>query len=370
MNLINNMQVPTNILNKDRPTIVAMSGGVDSSVAAALMKKVNDNVIGVTLRLYDEKKISKSKSCCSGADIIDAKKIANDITIPHYILDYEEIFKKNVIEPFVRDYENGRTPIPCINCNEKVKFLDLIEFAKSLNAKSLVTGHYIKKIKVNNEWRLYIPEDINRDQSYFLFTTKKKDLDFLDFPLGYHKKDEIRNIAKNLDFHLHDKEDSQDICFIPDGNYKNFIKGSVENSKGDIVDTEGKVLNSHEGIYNFTVGQRRGLGVSEKNPLYVKEIIAEQNRVIVAEKKEVKSSIISVNRLNLLTDISNLDVLVRVRSSGNLLKSEIEIQSDNKAIVYLSKPENSISPGQACVFYSKDDYGIRLLGGGWIQSTN
>ncbi|MBD1142334.1 tRNA 2-thiouridine(34) synthase MnmA, partial [Pelagibacterales bacterium SAG-MED32] len=182
--------------------------------------------------------------------------------------------------------------------------------------------------------------------------------------------DEIRNMAKNLDFHLHDKKDSQDICFIPDGNYKNFIKDSVKNSKGDIVDTKGKVLKSHEGIHNFTVGQRRGLGVSEKNPLYVKEIISEKNRVIVAEKEKVKSSTIIADGLNLLTDISDLNILVRVRSTGNLLKSVIEIQSDNKAIVNLSKPESSVSPGQACVFYSKDEYGTRLLGGGWIQSTN
>ncbi len=363
------MQSTTSEIRNKKPTVVAMSGGVDSSVAAALMKKENDNVIGVTLRLYDEKKISKSKSCCSGVDIIDAKKIANDIAIPHYVLDYEEIFRKNVIQPFINDYEKGHTPIPCINCNEKVKFLDLIEFAKSLNAKSLVTGHYIKKIRVKDEWRLYIPADIDRDQSYFLFTTKKKDLDFLDFPLGYHKKDEIRNIAKNLDFHLYDKKDSQDICFIPDGNYKNFIKGSVKGSRGDIVDTEGRVLNSHEGIHNFTVGQRRGLGVSEKNPLYVKEIIAEKNRVIVAAKEEVKSSTLTVGKLNLLSDIRNLNIYVRVRSTGSLLKSEIDIQSDNKAIVNLSKPEEAVSPGQACVFYNKDEYGTRLLGGGWIQST-
>ena len=248
--------------------------------------------------------------------------------------------------------------------------MDLIEFAKSLNAKSLVTGHYIKKIKVNNEWRLYIPEDTDRDQSYFLFTTKKKDLDFLDFPLGYHKKDEIRNIAKNLDFHLHDKKDSQDICFIPDGNYKDFIRDSVKNSKGDIVDTEGRVLNSHEGIHNFTVGQRRGLGVSKKNPLYVKEIITEKNRVIVAEKEEVKSSTIMVDRLNLLTDISDLNIYVRVRSTGKLLNAKIKIYEENEATISLASPETAVSPGQACVFYCKDEIGTRLLGGGWIHSTN
>ena len=364
------MQSTTSEIRNKKPTVVAMSGGVDSSVAAALMKKENENVIGVTLRLYDEKKISKSKSCCSGADIIDAKKIASDITIPHYVLDYEEIFKKNVIQPFINDYEKGRTPIPCINCNEKVKFLDLIEFAKSLNAKSLVTGHYIKKIKVNNEWRLYIPEDTDRDQSYFLFTTKKKDLDFLDFPLGYHKKDEIRNIAKNLDFHLHDKKDSQDICFVPDGNYKNFVKNKVKSTKGEIVDVNGEFLNQHDGIHNFTVGQRRGLGISQEEPLYVKKIDPQSNRVVVAFKDEIKCKSINVDRVNLFTDLSNRNIFVKVRSTGTLLKASIDQLLDNSAVINLERPESAIAPGQACVFYDIDELGTRLLGGGWITSTN
>ena len=185
------MEYNVNSIKGNNPIVVAMSGGVDSSVAAALMNKGYEDVIGVTLRLYDEKKVANSKTCCSGADIMDAKKIANTITIPHYVFDYEEIFRKNVIEPFINEYKSGRTPIPCINCNEKVKFLDLLSFAKEINAKSLVTGHYIKKVNVDNEWRLYIPQDKDRDQSYFLFTMKKDDLDLIEFPLGDYKKDEI-----------------------------------------------------------------------------------------------------------------------------------------------------------------------------------
>ena len=183
------MENNVNSIKGNNPIVVAMSGGVDSSVAAALMNKDYEDVIGVTLRLYDEKKVANSKTCCSGADIMDAKKIANTITIPHYVFDYEEIFRKNVIEPFINEYKSGRTPIPCINCNEKVKFLDLLSFAKEINAKSLVTGHYIKKVKVDKEWRLYVPQDKDRDQSYFLFTMKKEDLDLIEFPLGDYKKD-------------------------------------------------------------------------------------------------------------------------------------------------------------------------------------
>lgn len=241
-------------ISEPNPVVVAMSGGVDSSVAAAIKTKESDNVIGITLKLYDEKKVTNSKTCCAGADIIDAKKIANTITIPHYVLDYEEIFKKNVIDPFISEYQSGRTPIPCINCNEKVKFLDLINFSRKLGAKSLVTGHYIKKIKIKNEWALYVPEDKERDQSYFLFSIKVDDLDFIDFPLGDFTKNEIRNFAKKMHFHLHDKADSQDICFVPEGNYKKFIKKNIKNSvKGEIVDLQNNVIETHEGIYNFSI---------------------------------------------------------------------------------------------------------------------
>jgi tRNA-specific 2-thiouridylase len=351
-------------------TVVAMSGGVDSSVAAAMMSQEHNNVIGITLKLYDEKKVTKSKTCCAGSDIIDAKRIASTINIPHYVLDYEAIFKANVIDPFIAEYKAGRTPIPCINCNEKVKFLDLIEFARKIGASSLVTGHYIRKMKTGNEWGLYIPADEDRDQSYFLFSLKYEDLDYLDFPLGDFKKDEIRNFAKNLELHLYDKVDSQDICFIPDGKYKDFIqKKSQSSSKGNIVDMNNNILAEHDGIYNFTVGQRRGIGVSKKTPVYVKEIDATNNRVIVAEKEYVKSSSIIVERVNLLTKQNINDAYVRVRSSGKLLKAKIS-KVDNFYEVQLDVPEIAVSPGQACVFYKSDSNGIRLLGGGWIKSAN
>ncbi|SVA95274.1 uncharacterized protein METZ01_LOCUS148128 [marine metagenome] len=358
-------------ISEPNPVVVAMSGGVDSSVAAAIKTKESDNVIGITLKLYDAKKVTNSKTCCAGADIIDAKKIANTITIPHYVLDYEEIFKKNVIDPFISEYQSGRTPIPCINCNEKVKFLDLINFSRKLGAKSLVTGHYIKKIKIKNEWALYVPEDKERDQSYFLFSIKVDDLDFIDFPLGDFTKNEIRNFAKKMHFHLHDKADSQDICFVPEGDYKNFIKKNIQNPiQGEIVDLQNNVIETHEGIYNFTIGQRRGLGISKEKPMYVKEIDPKSNRVVIAEKEEVISKEIFVKNINYLTEIDDFDIKVRVRSSGNFLNAKILKNNDRKAVIILDQPENAVSPGQACVFYAEDNNGIRLLGGGWIDSTN
>ncbi len=364
------MENNVNNIKGNNPIVVAMSGGVDSSVAAALMNKDYEDVIGVTLRLYDEKKVANSKTCCSGADIMDAKKIANTITIPHYVFDYEEIFRKNVIEPFINEYKSGRTPIPCINCNEKVKFLDLLSFAKEINAKSLVTGHYIKKIKIDNEWRLYVPQDKDRDQSYFLFTMKKEDLDLIEFPLGDYKKDEIRDLAQKLNLHVFDKNDSQDICFIPDGDYKKFINKNIDSNKGEVVDLNGNVLNIHDGIQNFTIGQRRGLGVSQEEPLYVKKIDRAKNRVIVANKDNISSSTINVQNVNLITKNLPNDLHVRVRSTGKLLSAKIEINKEDEATIYLETPEIAVSPGQACVFYSKDEIGTRLLGGGWIHSTN
>ncbi len=364
------MENNVNYIKGNNPIVVAMSGGVDSSVAAALMNKDYDDVIGVTLKLYDEKKVANSKTCCSGADILDAKKIANTITIPHYVFDYEEIFKKNVIEPFINEYKSGRTPIPCINCNEKVKFLDLLNFAKEINAKSLVTGHYIKKVKIDNEWRLYVPQDKDRDQSYFLFTMKKEDLDLIEFPLGDYKKDEIRDLALKLNLHVFDKSDSQDICFIPDGDYKKFVNKNIESNKGEVIDLDGNVLNIHDGIQNFTIGQRRGLGVSKEEPLYVKKIDKDKNRVIVANKDNISSSTIYVQNINLISKNLPNDLHVRVRSSGKLLSAKIEINEEDAATIYLASPEAAVSPGQACVFYCKDAIGTRLLGGGWIHSTN
>ena len=352
-------------------TVVAMSGGVDSSVAAAMMTRSQSNVIGITLKLYDEKKVAKSKTCCAGSDILDAKRIASTINIPHYVLDYESIFKENVIDPFIAEYKAGRTPIPCISCNEKVKFLDLINFARKIGASSLTTGHYIKKLKIRDEWGLYIPVDEDRDQSYFLFSIKYDDLDYLEFPLGDYKKNEIRNLAKDLELHLYDKVDSQDICFIPDGNYKNFIKKqSPKLAKGNIVDTDNNILAEHDGVYNFTIGQRRGIGISKDKPVYVKEIDASNNRVVVAEKKYIESSSIHVEKVNILTKYDLKDIYVRVRSTGKLLKANLSKIDEKLYHVKLDKPEIAISPGQACVFYRKDNHGTRLLGGGWIKSAS
>ncbi len=354
----------------ENPIVIAMSGGVDSSVAAALMKKKASNVIGVTLKLYDEKKVKNSKTCCAGVDILDAKKIANTISIPHYVLDFEEIFKKNVIDPFIKEYQEGRTPIPCINCNEKVKFFDLLEFTKKLNASSLVTGHYIKKIKIENEWALYVPEDKDRDQSYFLFSIKKEDLKFVEFPLGEFNKEEIRGFAKKMDLHVHNKADSQDICFIPDGDYKSFIKKNTKEKKvGNVVDIDNNILGRHEGIYNFTIGQRRGIGISQSDPLYVKEIDKKGNRVIVAKKDQIKSKSIVVNNVNYLTEKMPSKLKVRIRSTGNLLEANFKKIDGSSCKISFVQPESAVSPGQACVFYNEDNFGLRLLGGGWILNS-
>jgi tRNA-specific 2-thiouridylase len=252
-----------------------------------------------------------------------------------------------------------------------VKFLDLINFSRKLGAISLVTGHYIKKKKIKNEWALYVPEDKKRDQSYFLFSIKPEDLDFIDFPLGDFTKNEIRDLAKSMQFHLHDKADSQDICFVPEGDYKEFIKKNIKDPvKGEIVDLQNNVIETHEGIYNFTIGQRRGLGVSKEKPMYVKQIDSKNNRVIVAEKEEVRSREVFVKDINYLTEINNLKIKVRVRSTGKFLDASIERIDDQSVNIILDEEENAVSPGQACVFYHSDKNGTRLVGGGWIHSTN
>jgi tRNA-specific 2-thiouridylase len=366
----NNIQITPEIKTQN-PIVVAMSGGVDSSVAAALMKKRAGNVMGVTLKLYDEKKVKNSKTCCAGVDILDAKKIANTISIPHYVLDFQEIFKESVIDPFINDYKEGRTPIPCINCNEKVKFYDLLEFTKKLNGSALVTGHYIRKIKVDDEWALYVPEDKDRDQSYFLFSIKKEDLDFVEFPLGDFNKNQIRNFAKKMNLHVFDKPDSQDICFIPDGDYKSFIKKNSQDKEiGEVVDINDNVIGQHDGIYNFTIGQRRGIGVSQSKPVYVKEINKGKNRVVVASKDLVKSKSIRLEDTNYLTERMPTMVKVRIRSTGRLIDAEFSKLPDKKCFIDFFSPEPAVSPGQACVFYSEDVNGLRLLGGGWIEATD
>ena len=356
---------------KDTLVVVAMSGGVDSSTVAAMMKKEGYKVIGITLKLYnDTKQTAQSKQCCAGQDIVDAKRVADKLKIKHKILYYQDKFKEGVINNFIDSYLNGETPIPCVQCNQTVKFTDLFQEAKNLNADALVTGHYVKSITEGNNTEMYRGIDLNRDQSYFLFNTTKEQLNFLRFPLGNLLKDETRNIARELDLNVADKPDSQDICFVPNGDYASVIEKFRPNSynKGNIKNIEGKVIGVHDGIINYTIGQRKGIKISDKNPLYVIKIIAEKNEIIVGGKEHLITTKINLKDLNIITNDKNdfdKELFVKVRSTGKLIKAKIDINNQS-ANVDLFEEEYGIAPGQACVFYSKNNYGYKVLGGGWI----
>ncbi len=357
----------------DTTVVVAMSGGVDSSTVAGMMKKEGYNVIGITLKLYDDgKEVAESKQCCSGQDIMDAKRVANKLGIQHKILYYQSKFKQGVIDNFVDSYLKGETPIPCVQCNQTVKFKDLFEVSKNLNADALITGHYVKSVTTGKITNMYKAIDENRDQSYFLFNTTKDQLNYLRFPLGNLMKNETREIAKRLDLNVADKPDSQDICFVPNGDYASVIQKFRPNSlqKGNIKDHDGKVIGVHDGIINFTIGQRKGIKVSDKQPLYVLKINAEKNEIIVGPKEKLGKKQINLERLNLLVDKKELDekVFVKVRSTGKLLDAKINLKDKSSAEVNLDIAEDGISPGQACVFYSKDNFGYKVLGGGWIKN--
>ena len=357
---------------KDTVVVVAMSGGVDSSTVAGLMKKEGYKVIGITLKLYDDtKQVSQSKQCCAGQDILDAKRVAHKLDIDHKILYYQNKFKEGVIDNFVESYLKGETPIPCVQCNQTVKFKDLFMEAKDLKADALITGHYVRSIFDGKKNEMYRAEDHNRDQSYFLFNTKRDQLNFLRFPLGNLLKDETRKIAKKLNLNVADKPDSQDICFVPNGDYASVIRKFRPDSfqKGNIKNLDGKVIGVHDGIINFTIGQRKGIKVSDKEALYVLKINSDKNEIIVGPKENLGKKEISLKDLNLLTDKKDLDqnIFVKVRSTGSLLEAKVDLKDNNTANVHLLNPEDGISPGQACVFYSKDQYGHRVLGGGWIK---
>ena len=371
------MNLETNSLgfNKkpsETTVVVAMSGGVDSSTVAGMMKKDGYKVIGITLKLYDDgKEVAASKQCCSGQDIMDAKRVAHKLDIEHKILYYQDKFKQGVIDNFVESYLKGETPIPCVQCNQTVKFKDLFEVSKDLKADAMITGHYVKSVTSGNETNMYRALDENRDQSYFLFNTTKDQLNYLRFPLGGMLKDETRKIAKQLDLNVSDKPDSQDICFVPNGDYASVIQKFKPESykKGNIKDLNGKVIGVHDGIVNFTIGQRKGIKVSDKEALYVIKIDAKNNEIIVGGREHLGKKKINLKNINLLSDHNELseDVLVKVRSTGKLLSAKVNLLNQNEAEVNLNKPEDGISPGQACVFYKKDQYGHRVLGGGWIK---
>ncbi len=358
---------------KKTKVVVAMSGGVDSSVVAGLMKEEGYNVTGITLKLYDEAKQSKEgRQCCAGQDILDAKRVSEQLNINHEILYYQKKFKQEVIDNFIESYSSGETPIPCVQCNQTVKFRDLFKYSKDLKADALITGHYIKRIQTNGKSSMYRAKDFSRDQSYFLFNTTQDQLDFLRFPLGDIEKTETRNIAKKLNLNVAEKPDSQDICFVPNGDYSSVIKKFRPESfnPGKIIDIKGKVIGQHDGIINYTIGQRRGIKISDKDPLYVIKIDNNNNTIIVGPKEALKVNKIILRELNILGSEYELknEIKIKVRSTGKLLRAKVKINS-NKAEVNILDGESGISPGQACVFYLNDESGDKVLGGGWIDKT-
>ena len=358
---------------KETKVVVAMSGGVDSSVVAALMKKEGYDVTGITLKLYDDAKQSKEgRQCCAGQDILDAKRVSENINIDHKILFYQKKFKSEVIDSFIDSYVAGETPIPCVQCNQTVKFRDLFKYAKDLNADALITGHYVSRIQDNGHAKMYRAKDQNRDQSYFLFSTTQEQLDYLRFPLGQIDKSETRDIAEKLNLNVATKPDSQDICFVPNGDYASVIKKFSPDSfkPGKILDINGNQIGEHEGIINYTIGQRKGIKISSNYPLYVININANNNSIIVGSKDCLEVKKIELRELNILGTKKEFNKIIniKVRSTGRLLKAKINL-SVNSAEVEILEKETGISPGQACVFYSKDEFGDKVLGGGWIHKT-
>ena len=372
---------PLNSLGLPKPpsetrVVVAMSGGVDSSVVAAQLKEEGYDVIGVTLQLYDHgAALAKKGACCAGIDIHDARRVAEEMNFPHYILDYENIFQEAVVEEFAESYLGGATPVPCIRCNERVKFKDLLETAKDLEADCMATGHYIQRKMGTNGAELHSATDSTRDQSYFLFSTTPEQLDFLRFPLGHlPSKDATRDLAAKYGLAVADKPDSQDICFVPDGNYAGVIEklrpGAAE--PGEIVHADGRVLGTHKGVIHYTIGQRRGLGIGGlSEPLYVVRLDVDSKQVVVGPKEMLATRTIPVREINWLGDTpftsqEEWHLSVKVRSTRPPREAIIRPLSDTTAEVELLTPEEGVSPGQACVFYDPDS--SRIFGGGWIWS--
>ena len=355
--------------------VVAMSGGVDSSVVAAMLSEEGYDVVGVTLQLYDHgAALAKKGACCAGIDIHDARRVAETMGFPHYVLDYENVFKDAVIDEFADSYLGGATPVPCIRCNERVKFKDLLETAKDLEADCMATGHYIQRMVGESGPELHSAADSNRDQSYFLFSTTAEQLDYLRFPLGHlPSKDATRALAAKYDLSVADKPDSQDICFVPDGDYAAVIRKLRPEAAapGDIIDVDGKVLAHHDGVINYTIGQRRGLGIGGlEDPLYVVKLDADKKQVVVGPKSMLATRIVPLKEINWLGDEPIMSreewvVGVRVRSTRPPTEAVIRPISETEATVELVAAEQGISPGQACVFYDRDS--SRIFGGGWIH---
>lgn len=373
---------PTDALNSlgfakapaDTRVVVAMSGGVDSSVVAAQLAEEGYDVVGVTLQLYDHgAALAKKGACCAGRDIHDARRVAEEMGFPHYVLDYENTFREAVIDEFADSYLAGATPVPCIRCNERVKFKDLLETAKDLDADCMATGHYIQRKMGLEGPELHSAADASRDQSYFLFSTTPEQLSYLRFPLGHlASKAETRALAGKYGLSVADKPDSQDICFVPNGNYAAVIEklrpGAGE--PGEIVDMEGQVLGQHTGVIHYTIGQRRGLGIGGlTDPLYVVKLDPDSRRVVVGPKEALSTRVVPVREINWLGDApftsqDEWHMGVKIRSTRPPRDAIIRPISETEAEVELLTPEEGVSPGQACVFYAPE--GSRIFGGGWI----
>jgi tRNA-specific 2-thiouridylase len=350
-----------------------MSGGVDSSVVAGLLAREGYEVVGVTLQLYDHGAAVKKKgACCAGQDIHDAKRVAERLGISHYVLDYEERFRRQVMQDFADSYARGETPIPCVRCNERVKFGDLLNLAHELGADALATGHYVRRVAGRSGPELHSASDATRDQSYFLFATTRPQLDMLRFPLGDMPKTRVREIAEELGLSVAAKPDSQDICFVPQGRYSDVVArlrpGAAE--PGEIVDVEGRVIGSHAGIIHFTVGQRKGLGLSgNEEPLFVVRLDAASRQVVVGPREALRIRTVILGHVNWLADFADgpVSCLVKLRSTAVLRPARVTPRRDGGAEVELAGGEDAVAPGQACVFYEEN--GTRVLGGGWIVRT-
>ncbi len=362
--------------------VVAMSGGVDSSVTAALLVEAGYDVVGLTMQLYNYgKALQKKGACCAGSDINDARVVSSKLSIPHYVLNYESIFQDQVINDFADSYLRGETPIPCVKCNQTVKFTDMLDRAKNLGASVMATGHYIRRKKKLGSPSLHTGIDSSKDQSYFLFATTKNQLEFVRFPLGSLTKDETRSVAKRYGLSVANKPDSQDICFVPEGKYTEVVRklrpGSIE--VGNIIDVNGNVLGKHNGIIDFTIGQRKGIGVGgrkgvdDKNSiLYVISLDTEQNNVIVGPREFLSCNKIKISNCNWLIDIVNqtkFRVLVKLRNSSKPVVGTIKVDFDNNlAYLKFDKPQFGVSIGQAAVFYNIEE-SSHILGGGWITEA-
>lgn len=364
---------------QDTRVVVAMSGGVDSSVVAGLLARQGYDVVGVTLQLYDHGEATHRKgACCAGQDIHDARRVAAALGIPHYVLDYEERFKQAVMQPFANAYRQGETPVPCIACNQSVKFVDLMEVAQDLGADVLATGHYVQSRLVDGHRQLFRPVDDSRDQTYFLFATTQAQLDFLRFPLGGMTKPAVRELAREFGLEIADKHDSQDICFVPQGKYADVIRKMhpEAHAGGEIVHLDGRVLGRHEGIVNFTVGQRKGIGVAAGEPLYVVKLEHQTGRVVVGPREALMTRTLRLRDVNWLGEraLASLasgngyPVEVKVRSTRPPQSGVVHLEG-GEVFVTLLGGEYGISPGQACVFYADDSQTSRVLGGGFIAEA-